>query len=152
MVALSFTADSLRAIESLAETVDRCSTELKRFPQTYKRVMIESYKAYKKEKLNPPKKIDKTSEISKYKTAKDYVHHLIAVREATRERLKRALSKARYRLKTFKPLDGRRVIETYESVFTNKYGFKDEIVLVEGYEMGKFWDLDEYEAGGEILD
>lgn len=149
---LEFAADFTRNEPiRLEERVERLSKELKDFPTQYKKMMIKNYMKFKKDKIYPPKEIDKKSEIARYKNAKAYVHHLVLLREMDHEKLIKALNNARRLIKHYKPIMERDIVETYPSVLVNKYGYKDEIVIMTGYENGKYWDLTEYENGGEIL-
>ena len=134
----------------LEENFKKLTHELKRFPAAYKRLMKRNYLAFKKDKIYPPKEIDKKSDISKYKNAQEYVHYLVLTREMDHKKLVVRFNRAEKALKVYKPIMEREIVETYPSILTNKYGYKDEIVVMTGLEIGKYWDLDEYENGGEL--
>lgn len=134
----------------LKEKLDGVKAEVKSFPIRYKALMKKNYLEFKKGIIYPPIKKDKKSAINKYNNAKDYVKHLIRLRDADLNLLLEKQNNAKKRLDTYKPLDCREIVETYDSILTNKYGYTDEIILVTGVEYGDYWDLDEYENGGRL--
>ena len=132
--------------ERLINLAIKLESELKDFYPHYKKLFFKQYKEFKKDKADG----GKNKNFKKYKTIAEYIKHLKKLRELDHKRLESSLARTIERRDTFTDISTREIKETYPSTLTNKYGFKDEIVLFKGYEAGKYWDLDEYENGGEL--
>ena len=133
-------------LQRLIERVNKLERELAGFYPAYKRLMFRRYKDFKKDKANG----GKNKHFKKYKTIADYIAYLKTLRIQDHKRLEKSLELAIKRRDTFTDIGTREVKEIYPSISVNKYGFKDEIVLFKGKESGSYWDLDEYENGGEL--
>lgn len=132
--------------QRLISIVIKLENELENFYPNYKKIIFRQYKEYKKYKING----GNNKNFKKYKTVAEYVEHLKRLREKDYERLESSLKRNTKYRDIFTDISTREVKEVYPSILTNKYGFIDEIVLFKGYETGKYWDLDEYENGGEL--
>lgn len=135
-----------REKKRLEDTEARLTNELINFYPNYKKIFFRQYKEFKKDKLNG----GKNKNFKAFENIQEYLNHLKELREKDHYRLENSLSITKLRRENYTELNTRQVKEIYPSILTNKYGYKDEIILFKGYETGKYWDLDEYENDGEL--
>lgn len=117
------------------------------FKRTAER-LIKEFKEYSKAKKKGGAGFRKDKKLEPFKTLTEYKRHLKRYEQELLIKTEKRIDRLIKKIQSYTAILTREVVETYPSTLVNEDGFKDEIVLYKGEELGYSWDLTEFRRGG----